>query len=214
MSNNSFVSLLDEFRLAAARLDTTGFAVTAWWHYPRRFDNPKKKRLGCFWLPVQYEDEVQYWEFPLTVSVAGAHAKCGPVFADLASRAGAVLPAVFRDQLADHVPVYVSETAPWWFALLWRVFVGTEPLKRPVSADTGEPLERDEAPFPMTLPRPFLFSIDAIDRCKLHTDEPVLLDTDWALAKAANQPPANTKRTLPSITIEEKRGFSKMACFT
>ncbi len=170
MTHNPFIPLLAEFRSAAATLNTTGFCITAWWHFPQRFVNPKSKVLGLCCLPVQYEDEVQHEEFVLTVATSGAHAKCGPAFADLASRAGAALPPGIRDELAEHVPMYVSEMAPWWFAFLWRVFVGNEPLQRPVWAETGKP---SDAPVPRPLPRPFLLSIDAIELCKLHTDQPV-----------------------------------------
>jgi hypothetical protein len=179
MSHNPFVKLLEEFRWAAANLDTTGFGITAWWHFPRRFANPKREILGCCCLPVRYADHVQYHAFRLTVSVSGAHAKCGPVFADLASRAGAALPPVVRDSLNEHVPVYVSEMAPWWFALLWRLFVGNEPLQRPRSAETGDVLEEIPS-IPICLPRPFLLSIDAIELCKLHTDQPVFPPPDGA----------------------------------
>jgi len=170
MTHNPFVSLLEEFRSAAATLNTTGFAFTAWWHFPQRFVNAKRRVLGLCCLPVQYGDEVQYQEFTLTVATAGAHAKCGPVFADLASRAGAALFPEIRSELAEQVPLYISQMEPWWFAFLWRVFVGTEPLQHPVCADTGKPAEE---PVPLPLARPFLLSIDAIELCKLHTDQPV-----------------------------------------
>ena len=119
-------------------------------------------------IPVQYGDELQYQEFTLTIPTA---AKCGPVFADLASRAGAALSPAIRSQLADFVPMYVSQMAPWWFAFLWRVFVGTDPLRQPISAATGKPVEMPGPPLPLL--RPFLLSVDAIELCEPHTDQPV-----------------------------------------
>jgi hypothetical protein len=189
---NPFISLVEEFRRAAANLDTRGFSFNAWWHLPGRFVDPKRSVLGLCYLSVRCGDEVSRGEFKLTVPTAGIHAKCGPVFADLASRAGAALPVTVRSELSDYVPLHVSQMAPWWFAFLWRVFVGPDPLSQPVWEDTGEPVELADCGFPLALPRPFLLSINAIELCRLHTVQPVF-------------PPPDTDDTPDEIRIVEEK---------
>jgi len=169
-SNNPFVPLLGEFRSTAANLNTAGFAVCPWWGR-ERFAESERRDLGCCHLPVRYEGKAEYQEFMLTVSVAGEHAECGPVFADLASRAGAALPSAIRSELADHCPPYITEKAPWWFPFLWRVGYGDVAVERPISETTGKPVDSPAAPW--LLERPFLRSIEAIELCRVHTDEPV-----------------------------------------
>jgi hypothetical protein len=177
MTENPFVGLLGEFRTAAATLDTRGFGVNVWWDFRPEFINPKRKTLGCCHLPYLADGEVKSSEFVLTVDVGrGLYGtrNCGLPFADLASRAGAALlqRGELCRELSVHVPAYVSETAPWWVVLLWKL-AWDGPFPELLS-ETGEPTGRVP---PMSIIRPFHASIHAIEVCKLLTDSPCLPET-------------------------------------
>jgi len=86
------------------------------------------------------------------------------VFSGLASRAGAALPVSIRRTIPgypDHSPV---EPLSWWLTFLWHLF--------PPSDEDLAPLTGQVPPVRIACSEPFQASIDAIESCKLHTDQP------------------------------------------
>ncbi|MBN2290918.1 MAG: hypothetical protein JXM70_00750 [Pirellulales bacterium] len=82
-------------------------------------------------------------------------------FTRLCGEAGAALPPEFRDQLAGLCPWEMRSPATWWLALLVSLTGASACL--PDGRYLGEVL----------WVRPFLLCIEAIERCRLNTDNPV-----------------------------------------
>ena len=168
MSDNPFLELLDEFRTAAATLDTREFFLIAHWR-PDSFSQKHEIFLGSCKLPVA--GEVEYSHFSLTVTASGNCQKSGTLFANLASRAGSLLQPEVCAELVKHYPALERKTAPLWYALLWKLA-----WDRPVHLDPGE-----GEPAHLPIMRPFLVSVHAIEVCNLHADSPCLPETTHPL---------------------------------
>jgi hypothetical protein len=88
-------------------------------------------------------------------------------FCDLASRAGAALPLSIRMSIPgypDNTPV---DPLNWWLRILWHLF---PPIEEDINPKEGETR--------VAFDDPFQVSIDAIDICKLNTDQPLLVSTE------------------------------------
>ena len=81
-------------------------------------------------------------------------------FNALCGEAGEAMPSGFRDRLGDYCPWHVTKPASWWVALL--LHLGNIVAMRRDGTYESHHL----------LPRPFLLSVDAIERCGLNTDQP------------------------------------------
>ena len=105
-------------------------------------------------------------------------------FCELASRAGAALPLSIRRKISgcpDHTP---AEPLSWWVTFLWH-------LSPPSEVDLA-PREGQAPPTRIACLDPFQASIDAIESCGLHTDQPRFPPDDIA-AEADTRTPTTVE---------------------
>lgn len=176
-----------------------GLAANDW-----PFDPKKRWVAGQVCLPIDEAKQSFTSELdPVTIPLEGAAADVvtpqhlaivasghrgfvGPVylagkFRALSARAGIALSPELRDWLARYYPEHNKAPANWWYALLFAMSGQT------VGRRVGESLVPKRE---LIIDRPLEASIDAIQRCRLNTDEPRLPDG------VATFPPAKPVETV------------------
>lgn len=193
---NNYVRLLPAFQRADARFGSSGFQLTAW---------PIQREHTSYYPPPEEYELLGVCELPgiegFPSEAYALHAACRPELADaleafreLASEAGTSLPTVIRDVLP---PLLSGGAIALWAEFVWYF---------------GLPFRRDRAKLEWHFERvgsgilgrgllapsagwelPFRMSSVAIERCRLHTDSPVL--------GRLEEIPGLVKRPVPAIAV-------------
>jgi hypothetical protein len=119
-------------------------------------------------------------------------------FCELATRAGAALPLSIRRSIPGYPDTTPVDPLNWWLRILWHLFPPSD-----------EDLNPKEGATRIAFDDPFQDSIDAIDICKLNTDQPQLVGQEkWPSIVGAADREGNALRIEKAYSPAEKKSNS------